>query len=577
MEVIYLLSVVTLLTSFILRKKSETKIEIIGFICTSIVLLFCYNTLICYILTFFTIPIKLWLLAIINLLFTTVLTIPIIKKKEIQKYKFNKIDLLYICLIIIVLLLIAYINFGFPLDVNYMSSDPSHHYLTSIKFAEEDTLMPNAEIDPVYGDLSARKPISYVNSGLLMKCFSKDIDSLECYNIFACFSIFVFVLIGITLYCALNKYSKSKEHTLWAFIVTLICSLGYPLNSFVFGFEYLTMGLLLICAIIDMIYYYDNKIFSLPYLVLFFGLLNFGLFCSYYMFVPFVYPALWVYFCIRGYQKNKKIFNKEAIILCSITLLIPFFLGYIYHIEPKIYSILIDKISNSVSFGGDYSSHLVNKGLAVDGFIYINLYSNMLLLLPLTIYLFVIDTKENKLDKELFLNLITILTVCFIGVLLIGYCFGKVSIYYICKNYFALWIILAFTNYKGLVLLSKKSKYLSKLFIYAYIFLIIIYTTFAKVKVDGSNKNEDENLLSLVEIYGANKTLLFYKIHEFEQEELEILDYANKNIDFNSRIEVIADHRSYYWAYVLLRYTDKDELFNTKQYVRSIIIREEIY
>lgn len=577
MEALYILSTIILLTTFVLRKKTEKDIDIIGFICTSIVLLFCYNTLVCYILTFFTIPITLCLLAIINLIFSIVLVIPIIKKKEIQKYKFNKIDILYVCLIIIALLIIAYINFGFPLDVNYMSSDPSLHFLTSLKFAESDALLPGIEEqDPVYGFQDTRKTVSYVNSGLLMKCFCKDIDTLECYNIFACFSILTFVLIGVTLYCALNKFAKNKEHTFWAFLVALICSLGYPLNSFVFGFEYLTMGLLIICAIIDMIYYYDNQILSLPYLVLIFGLLNFGLFSSYYMFVPFVYPALWVYFCIKGYQKNKKVFNKEAIVLCGITLLLPFFLGYIYHIEPKMYSIIIDQVSNSVSVD-DYSSHLVNTGLAVDGFIYINLYSNMLLLLPLTIYLFIIDVKENKLDKELFLTLISMLVILFIGFLLIGNKFGKVSIYYLSKNYFALWIILAFTNYKGLVLLSEKSKYLSRLFIYAYIFLIIIYTIFAKVKVDGSNKNEDENLLSLVEIYGANKTLLFYKIHEFEQEELEILEYANKNLDFNTRIEVIADHRSYYWSYVLLRYTDRDQLFNSKLYGRSNIAREKIY
>ena len=33
--------------------------------------------------------------------------------------------------------------------------------------------------------------------------------------------------------------------------------------------------------------------------------------------------------------------------------------------------------------------------------------------------------------------------------MLIGKCLGKVSIYYLTKNYFALWIILAFTNYKA--------------------------------------------------------------------------------------------------------------------------------
>ena len=59
MEILYIASVIILLLSFILRKKSEKEIDIVSFICVSIVLLFCYNTFICYILTFFVIPIKL--------------------------------------------------------------------------------------------------------------------------------------------------------------------------------------------------------------------------------------------------------------------------------------------------------------------------------------------------------------------------------------------------------------------------------------------------------------------------------------------------------------------------------------
>ena len=49
-----------------------------------------------------------------------------------------KIDILYIFLIVFLLLTVAFINFGFPFEVNYISSDPSYHYLTSLKFAKEE-------------------------------------------------------------------------------------------------------------------------------------------------------------------------------------------------------------------------------------------------------------------------------------------------------------------------------------------------------------------------------------------------------------------------------------------------------
>lgn len=572
MGILFLLSEILLTVSFILMKKTEKEVDITNFLCLSIILLFCYNTFICYVLTFFTIPCKLWILSMINFLITTVLTITIIRKKEIQKYFIRKIEVLYIVIIVIIIFGIGLINFGFPFNINYISADPSHHYLTSVKFAKENTLMPNAENDLVYGDLSPRKPVSYVNSGLLMKCLCKDLEPVSCFYVFAGFGIFTLVLIGVTIYNALKKYSKRNEHTFWAFLITLICTLGYPLNSFLFGFEYLTMGLLIIVAIIDMVYYCENNIFKLPYIFLIFGLLNFGLFCSYYMFIPFVYPTLWIYFYIKNYQKTKKIICKETIILWIVTLLIPFILGYIYHLEPSTYAIIINQFSNIENIT-NYASHLINSGLMLDGFIYINLYSNMLLLLPLPIYLFIKGAKKNKLKDNQFFALILFLVILFIEILLIANKLGKVSIYYLSKNYFAIWIILAFINYKALIDIYESGyKYLSRLFIYAYILLMIICTIFSNVEIVESTTNNDENLLSVMEIFGANKTLLKNRTSEYNQKELEIITYAKENLDFNNRIEVAADHRTYYWSYVLLGYTDNDELFKSEEYWRTKII-----
>lgn len=563
MGILYIISSMILLINFILRKKSEKKIDIIGVICISIVLLFCYNTAICYILTFFTIPIKLWLLTIINLIFSLLLVIPIIRKREIQKYTFNKIDILYISIITIVLLVMAYINFGFPFDVKYETGDPSVHFLTSVMFAEQDALMPNVEPDAVYGDLSTRKPTSYVNSGLLMKCFCKDFDIIDCYNIFVSFGIFTLILIGITMYSALKKYANKKEHTFWAFLVALICTLGYPLNSFLFGFEYLTMGLLMICAIIDLVYYYENDILKFSDVLLIFGLVDFGLFCSYWMFVPFVFPALWIYFCVKNYNKTKKIVTRKLVVLLIITLLIPFILGYIYHLAPNIYAILINRFSG-IDTSMEYSAYLVNSGLSVNGYIYINLYSNMLLLLPLTIYFFIKRVKDKDLKNEIFLGLLLLFAIVFIEILLAGKSFGKVSIYYLTKNYFALWIILAFTNYKALIVISEKNKYLSRLFIGTYVFLMVICTIFSNIKIEDISLNCDENILSVMEVFGANKTILLNKKPQFNQEELKILIYAKENLNYDSKIEVAANDSAYYWAYVLLDYINKGEEFENR-------------
>ena len=180
----------------------------------------------------------------------------------------------------------------------------------------------------------------------------------------------------------------------------------------------------------------------------------------------------------------------------------------------------------------------------------------MLLLIPLAIYLVIKKPKENKL-----IGLLIVLAIIFIEILFVGYGKGKVSIYYLSKNYFPLWILLLYANYKALILIYEKNKLLPRTIIGIYVTLMIICTIFSNVKVEDVLVNEDENILSVMEIFGANKTILLDKEEQFNQDEIEILKYAKDNLDYNSKIEVVADRKPYYWAYTILRYVNYEEQF----------------
>jgi len=384
----------------------------------------------------------------------------------------------------------------------------------------------------------------------------------------------------LAMYSALINFAKKMEHRLWAFLIATICMLGYPLNSFLFGFEYLSMGLLVICAIIDLVYYYEKEILNNKCFIILMSLLNFGLFASYYMFVPFMYPALWIYFCIKNYCRTKKIITKELIVLLIVTLLIPFILGYIYHLAPEIYSVLIN--NGKIEDPMELSSHLVNSGLAVNGYIYMNLYSNMLLLLPLPIYLFIKDIKDNKLKNNSFIALTVLFCIAFIGILLIGNKFEKVSLYYLSKNYFALWILLLYCNYKALIVLSEKGNYFPRLFIVAYILIILMGTLFPDVKMENTlaRKMADvkETVMSVTDIFEVNNYILFFKPAIYNQKELEILMYARENLDYTKKIEIISDDTT--WTYTLLRYINKEpdfegKIWGEKYLVGKVFLLEE--
>lgn len=549
MGIIYILSLIVLVVSFMLIKKTEKKLNILSFISISVGVMFCYNTFICYILTFFTIPITLGKLSIINIILSTILIVLIVRKKKIQSFEMKKIDLLYIGLLGIAVLIVAYLNFGFPFNIKYETGDPSVHYLTAEMFAESDSLLVTYK-DEIYGSLKTRKTVSYVNTGLIMKCLANVMDSYYYYNIFIVFGIFVLFMTGWAMFTTISSFAIDKKTRFLAFAVSLIYMLGYPTNSFLFGFEYLSMGILLFGLVFDVVYYFKNKELNIVYLIIMFALLNFGVFSAYYMFVPFLYSALWIYFCMDSYEKHKTIFKKKNICLLITTLLIPFLLGFIYHLAPSIYGMLINKnIHTDTIF--DYSSHIIGSGFSVYGYIYVNLYSNMLLLLPIPIYLVVKKWKENKFSA---MNMI--FCIAFIEILLVGHLFDKVSIYYLSKNYFALWFILFYMNYKGLVEIYKKYPKVSMGCIGFYTLLIILNLLFINTTLENEELNENERLTSVVEVFGVNKTILKDKYTDLYEEELEILKYFRDNISYENKVEIIGDLEQGYWAYTLTRYVN---------------------
>ena len=561
MGIVYIISLISLMASFILIKKTQKKLNILSFIAITIGLMFCYNTLVCYILTFFTIPITLLGLSIINFIITIILLFFIIRKKQIQSYEIKKIDLLYISLLGIAVLIVAYLNFGFPFNIKYETGDPSVHYLTAEMFAESDSLLITQD-DEVYGDFSTRKTVSYVNTGLLMKCFDGIIDSYYNYYIFIIFGIFVLFMTAWAMFTTISSFAIDKKTRFLAFVVSLIYIMGYPLNSFLFGFEYLSMGIFLICLIFDMVYYFKNNELKTGYIVLMFLLLNFGLFSAYYMFVPFVYSALWIYFCMHSYEKDKTIFSKKNILLLVSTLLVPFFLGYIYHIAPQIYGVIINSNLNPDTMF-NFSSHLIDKGLSVYGYIYVNLYSNLILLLPIPIYLIIKKWKENK-----FAIMNMIFCIGFIEILLFGFLIDKVSIYYLSKNYFALWFILFYLNYKGLVEIYKKNKKLPFAFTSFYVILIILNLLFVYTPLENRELNENEKPTTVVEVFGANKTIIKNKVTDLYDGELEILKYFKDNISYENKVEVVGDMEQGYWAYTSTRYVNNkdDKITGRGQY-----------
>ncbi len=500
MPIIYIISTLALFTLTILLKKTEKKLEIIKSITITLVLMLSYNTLVCYILNLVNIPITLACLSIINIIISIILGIKIIKSKNIQKYTINKINIIVVLLFISIVTIVMNINFGNLTKIRYISMDAREHYKAAREFSENESLSNKAVTNnTTTGQLM---PGAYTNVGIIFKVLQPYVGTINLYKAFIIFEAFIYLLVGLMFYILLEKYCNTINKKIIAITFSVLYILGYPLSAWISGFHYLILGILYIQTIIYTIMEKPKIEFDYELLMLF--LLNLGLILSYSLFCPFVYLAEFIYY-IQKYKKEKSKIKLFLSIL--VTLILPGIIGVTYLIIPS-----IGKVGGFI---------------ALEGWVYKNLWSNFILFIPFTIYYIYKNIKQKKLtfDNIILITLLTYMTILFIGTKV-----EKCSEYYFYKNYFILWLMLIYTSTQGMlqILNEKKAKHIANIYTVVYLVILVTqvcnYSKYVMVKAD-------DNLNEIMEIYKFNKTMICAKNAEFiTKEEIQLYKETEKII-----------------------------------------------
>ena len=537
MPIIYGVSIIILFTLTILLKKTEEKLEIIKAVTINFVLLFAYNTFVCYILNLINIPITLIILSVINFAISIPLIISIIKTKKIQEYTVSKTNIAVMILFIIITTIIININFGNLTKIRYVSMDSREHYKAGREFSEITNLFKKT--GPNITTHSGFMPGAYTNVGIIFKILNPYIGTVELYKAYIIFEAFVYLLIGIVFYMLLEKYCKNINTKIIAIIFGIIYVLGYPLNAWISGFHYLMLGILYVETILYIVK--EREDINLDSTLITTFLLNFGLILSYSLFCPFVYFAQFIYY-IYKYKKHK---NKIKLFLQTlVTLILPGIIGVTYLIVPSIGKV------------GGY--------IALEGWLYKNLWSNFIFFMPFTIYYIYTNIKNRKLEFD---NIMFALLFIFILVLFIGTKTGKCSEYYFYKNYFIFWILIIYSSTKGMIELLKENKTKFIVNIYTIIYLVIFAVAMYHNKTYVTSKRND-SLNTTMEIFTFNKTMIIAKEAEcMKQKDLEILKEMENIIEDNWQREndilLITNPNEERWiqsltGYINVLYDDKE-------------------
>ena len=430
MEILYVLSVIILAVAFMLFKKSDEKLNFIKWLIIFAVSFLGYNIFLGMVLGLLNITSHLWLLSLINLAFAVLLGYKAIRKKEIQKYFVTKLSVVGLLIIFVIfgvmLFKDLYIHKG---NITHRAVDSAVHYRAAKHYSDNLKIFINVE-DKTFFDFNVMQPGAYINDGIFMNIINSITGIEHCY-IYQAFETIVLFLSGLAFYACFIDKIKTKRGLVGSLVLFGLYIYGYPYNSWIFGFSYLSVGIAMVAMlvpVVEMLYSKENisRKIVVPLIVL----LAIGLIFSYCLFVPAIFAAICIFcflkdFTVEG-KTYLKFFKKTTLLITGLLLLVTAAgIGYLF-----IPTFFIEGQTNLVD------------ALKIGGEIYNEKYLNFFAYIPFAI-MYAFEFIKKVKNKELeYSDIFAIVIMGFYALLNIGLAFGLVSDYYMFKIYFILWIVI---------------------------------------------------------------------------------------------------------------------------------------
>ena len=526
MKIVYLIIKILLIIGIILLKKTKEKTSIVSSIVLTILFNFSLNVFACYILKVIDLVFSLKNLAIIYLPITLLVYYKIYKDKEIQKFYFDKNDLIAaICFLILIFGLVVYIN-----GWDFGAFEYGHDYTVHFQMMN----------DYITSNKLEGRHSWYSNAAIMVETFINN-QTVYRYRVVKIFDYTIMSLIGFLCYKLIN-IKKNLADCFISIGISMLILLAYPLNALLFGFNYLYMGIMFILAQLYIIAFSKmNKTYK--YIAIF--LLNFSIVHSYYYLAIGLYLGLLIYYIIKWKKDGEKIFNLEHILFGLICFAFPF-------LDIIISDFLLK------------TNKELNERISAEGAIYKSYFFNSTFLIPFLIY----SIKDFKKDKTFPLFITILAYVLFTILTFFVYKKGHLSEYGFFKTYYILApLVFVFASY-GIFKFIKKYGYIKSLLgIGAYfVIMLFIYSKLIYKEVDfnptiiNNNEVNKANPLNMLEVYKHNEYILWLPAY-MNKNYFEILEYIYNNIeDRDCRNVCLVGYEKYSGVYSCLVDTSEDTI-----------------
>ncbi|MNP47793.1 hypothetical protein D3C76_1418680 [compost metagenome] len=118
------------------------------------------------------------------------------------------------------------------MNINFLTTDPSVHYLFSKYFSHTERLLLSINDMIPYIHMSSYPFLSYVNTGLLMSFSTSNSLNLGIYLVSNCVLYFFTIITIYNMYVSIIKKTDYLQVT----ILSIATAIGYNMNSILFGF-----------------------------------------------------------------------------------------------------------------------------------------------------------------------------------------------------------------------------------------------------------------------------------------------------------------------------------------------------
>lgn len=327
MGIFYILSLIALVLGFLFYKKSDEKLNLIKWIIIAVVSIYAYNITLGMILGLLNITAHIWLLSIINLGLGAILGAKAIVKKDFQKYKVTKYDIIGL-IIIFVMFSVMFVKdlYIYKGNIAHQAVDTAVHYRAAKHYSDNLKLFINVE-DKTFFNFNIMQTGAYINDGIFMNVIHS-ITGLEYAYIYQIFETLTLFLCGLSLYAFFVEKMKNKRSLISSLVLLGLYIYGFPYNSWIYGFSYLSVGIVMATLLLSVVecVYSDEKIkkrITIPLVVM----TAVGLIFSYCLFVPAIFASVCI-FCFLKDLSNKetkkylKFFGKTTLIITGLLLIV---------------------------------------------------------------------------------------------------------------------------------------------------------------------------------------------------------------------------------------------------------------